>query len=78
MKDPRIKILLCSDLRYEKPTIEMHYCDKFMALINQDEGKDNAIIEFPGVGLNEEAILRKIDLATFERAMKLAKEEIED
>ena len=77
MNDSDIKIVFCSDFRYEKLIIEMYYCDKYIALLNQDHGKENVIIEFPRSKFDEDSISR-IDLATFEKALELAKREIMD
>lgn len=77
MNDIGIEILLSSDSDYEELTVEI-YCDgKFVALLNQDEGVDNLIIEFPGKGVEEGMILRKIDLAIFERGLDMAKRKLE-
>ncbi|MFI3156661.1 MAG: hypothetical protein QX199_10940 [Methylococcaceae bacterium] len=76
MSDFDIKIILSSDSDYEKLTAEIFCGEKFIALLNQDEGLDNLKIEFPGPDVQEDAILRKIDLATFEKALAEAKRKI--
>ena len=76
MSDSRIEILLSSDSDYKKLTAEIFYNGKFIALLNQDEGVDSLKIEFPGMDVEEDMVLRKIDLATFEKGLELAKQKI--
>lgn len=73
MTDSDIKIILSSDSNYEELTAEIFYEEKFIALLNQDEGLDSIKIEFPGPDVQENAVLRKIDLAVFEKALAEAK-----
>lgn len=73
-----IEILLSSDCDYKKLTAEIFYDGKFIALLNQDDGIDNLKIEFPGLGMDEAMILRKIDLSVLEQALDLAKKIIKD
>ena len=73
MTDSDIKIILSSDSNYEELTAEIFYEEKFIALLNQDEGLDSIKIEFPGPDVQENAVLRKIDLAVFEKALVEAK-----
>ena len=76
MNESGIEILLSSDGNYVKLTAEIFYNGKFIALLNQDEGVDNLKIEFPSVDVEEDLVLREIDLATFERGLELAKQKI--
>jgi len=76
MNDSNIRILLSSDSDYEKLTAEIYYEDKFIALLNQDNGLDCMKIEFPDTNVKEELVLRKIDLAIFEKALLEAKRKI--
>jgi hypothetical protein len=78
MNDTKISILLSSDSDYEKLTAEIYYEDKFIALLNQDEGLDCMKIEFPGLNVQENLVLRKVDLAIFEKALKEAKRKIKE
>lgn len=73
-----IEILISSDLSYEKLVVEFYFEGKFIALLNQDDGLDNLKIEFPGPGLVEDLVIRKIDLAVFEKALELAKSAIRE
>ena len=76
MSDSGVEILLSSDGDYEKLTAEIFYNGKFIALLNQDEGVNSLKIEFPGTDVEEDMVLRKIDLAIFERGLELAKQKI--
>jgi len=76
MSDSGIEILLSSDGDYEELTAEIFYNGKFIALLNQDEGVNNLKIEFPGTDVEENMVLRKIDLATFEKGLELAIQKI--
>ncbi len=78
MNDSKIKILLSSDSDYEKLTAEIYYEDKFIALLNQDDGLDCMKIEFPGPNVREDLVLRKVDLAIFEKALVEAKRKIKE
>ena len=71
-----IKIILSSDYRYEKLVAEIFYKNKFIALLNQDNGMENLVIEFPKNELNEQMILREIDINIFQEALDLAKKKL--
>jgi len=76
MNDSGIKILLSSDSDYEELTAEIFYNGKFIALLNQDDGVENLRIEFPATNVEEDMVLRQIDLATFEKGLELAKKKV--
>ena len=76
MSNSGIEVVLASDSDYEELTVEIFYNGKFVALLNQDDGERNLKIEFPGEGLDETTILRKIDLAILEQSLELAKTKI--
>ena len=76
MSKPEIDIQVWSNVDYEKLVVEMYHKGKFVALLNQDDGLDNLKIEFPGPDRVEDMVLRKIDLSVFEKALELAKREI--
>jgi len=78
MNDSGIEILLSSDSDYEELTAEILYNGKFIALLNQDGGVENLRIEFPATDVEEDMVLRQIDLATFEKGLELAKKKIRD
>ena len=67
------EILITSDSDYEKLTAEIYYGGKFVALLNQDDGLDKIIIEFPEDNIIEDSVLRKLDLSIFEEAIIEAK-----
>lgn len=76
MNDSGIEVLLSSDSDYEELTAEIFYNGKFVALLNQDNGVENLRIEFPATNVEEDMVLRRIDLATFEEGLELAKKKI--
>ncbi len=76
MKNSNIEVLLSSDSSYEELTAEIFLDGKFIALLNQDDGVDNLIIEFPDKNVVEDMVLRKINLDDFERCLELAKQRI--
>ena len=76
MKNPDIKLLIASDVDYEKLLVEIYYKEKFVALLSQEEGLDKLKIEFPGPDRVEELLLRKLDLKAFEEALEMAKQAI--
>ncbi len=65
-----------SDIEYEKLIAEIYYREKFVALINQDQGIENLQMEFPNGELNEDMIIRKIDLKSFKYGIDLAMEKL--
>jgi len=76
MENSRIEVLISSDSRYEKVIAELYCFGKFVALLNQDEGVNDIAIEFPGANLDENMVLRKLDLVTFEEGLMLAKQRL--
>ncbi len=76
MPDLDIEILLSSDCDYEELTAEIFCGGKFIALLNQDEGLNSIKIEFPGPDVQEDTVLRIVDLAIFEKALAEAKRKI--
>lgn len=76
MNDSGIEILLSSDSDYAELTAEILYNGKFIALLSQDDGVKNLKIEFPATDVEEDMVLRQIDLATFEKGLELAKKKI--
>lgn len=67
-----IKVISVSDCAYERLTAEMYFVNKYIGLLNMDDGFDNMQIEFPGDGLAEECVIRQLDLAVFEQALEMA------
>ena len=73
-----IEILVSSDPDYSELTAEIFYRGKFIALINQDNGVDQLIVEFPKQGIDESTVSREIDLGILEQAFVLAREKLAD
>lgn len=78
IKNVGIEFLFSSDCNYEKLIIEAYKDGKFMFLLNQDDGLNNLRIEFPNSSMVDSSILTEINLATFEEALKLAKQQLRD
>jgi hypothetical protein len=57
--------LIADDGDHEKVFIEIYPKGKFVALISQERGIDDMDIEFPGPGLLESLIKRKMPLKEF-------------
>lgn len=73
-----VSITVCSDLDYDHLIAEIYISGKFAALISQEEGKDKLTIEFPRVGLNEDAICNKAGLNQFLEAVDEARRKLVD
>lgn len=72
-----IEIIISADCNYEKLVYEGYYKEQFIFLLNQDEGIDNIIIEFPDrdtKGWN--AVASKVPLRIFEKALAYAKKHL--
>ena len=78
MNNSGIEIIMSSDVSYEKLIAEI-YCDgKFVALLNQDNGIEDIVVEFPSTRCAEDKVLRKINLNILEKGIELAKEKLAD
>jgi hypothetical protein len=63
MKD--FDFIVANDSDHEQVFIEIYYNGKYIALISQEKGIDNLLIEFPGNNLNESEIIRNMPLNEF-------------
>jgi len=61
----KFDFLIANDDDHEKVFIEIYYDDKFVASISQEQGLNNLEIEFPGPGLVESLVTRKLPLKDF-------------
>ena len=65
-------VMIASDMDHERVYAEI-YCDgRFVVLVSQESGLHSKMLEFPGPGLEEGLISRKVDLEGFQRAVELA------
>lgn len=71
-KNQGFEVILASPPEYERLTAEIFYDGKFIALISQERNEGEFDFETPGAGLDENQILRKIDLTGFREALDLA------
>ena len=77
MKDGDIEIRISSDVAYENLLAEMYYQGRFIGLLSNEGASPQ--IEFPSSAkkpLIGESALTVLDLATFEKALGMAKEEL--
>ncbi len=72
-----ISIIISSDCNYEELVIEIYYNGKYIALLNQDNGLKDIVIEFPdGSHVNKDAVVSSLPLDIFEQGLKMAKEKL--
>jgi len=57
--------IIADDSKHEQVFIEIYHDGKYIALISQENGIDNLLIEFPGNDLNESEIIRTMPLNEF-------------
>lgn len=65
-----IRICIASDQEHEQVVAEIYLDNKFVALVSKDH--DDALVEFPGSGLDESCISRCIPLKELQSALELA------
>lgn len=70
------KIIIASDTDYEELIAEINIDGKFAAAVTQEKGKGIFNIEFPGIGLVESQIIRKVDFDSFIEALNEAKQKL--
>ena len=73
----RFSVMIASDLGHEKVYAEIYYDEKFVALVSQERGLENKVLELPGPGLVEDQICRAVDLGGFLQAVQLAARKLE-
>ncbi len=66
------KILISSDPSYENLVAEIYYNEKFVALINQEQGENKLEIEFPDTRVDENFVERKMPLSFLTQAIEEA------
>ncbi len=72
----RIKILIASDVDYEKLIAEMYIDEKFIGLISQEGGIGNLLVEFAIGDQDEGAIFQKIEYEVLLATLLKAKTEL--
>jgi hypothetical protein len=72
----KIKILIASDVDYEKLIAEMYIDEKFIGLISQEDGIGNLLVEFAIGDQDEGAIFQKIEYEVLLAALLKAKTEL--
>lgn len=76
--EDEIEIIVSSDCNYERLVYEAYYKEKFIFLLNQDNGRDNVIIEFPHRETQGwDAVTSQVPISIFEKALKYAKQHLE-
>lgn len=69
----KFEIIIADDAQHEKVYAEIHFDEKFVAIVSQDEGIDRLTLETPGSVKVEDLVLRKVDLNEFLKAVEAAK-----
>ena len=63
--DGRYEVLIADDSEHEKVFAEIQRNNKFLALISQENGPDRLKVELPGLGLDENWVIREVPLDDF-------------
>lgn len=74
--EKKLRVQVCSDVDYDNLIAEIYCDEKFVALISQEEGVSNLKVELPGPNQNEAAVIRKVDLDWFQKALQEAKKKL--
>ncbi len=70
----KFKVIIASDVDYDKLIAEIYYEGKFVALIDQDNGINDMRIEFPGSENSEPPIIKTLPLQEFVDAINRARD----
>ena len=73
LNDVGFEFLLASPPEYAELVAEIYYDGKFVALISEERGRGNFEIETPGIGLDENQVVRRVDLNGFMATVQKAK-----
>lgn len=68
----RFSTLIASDPDHEKVYAEIYFGEKFVALISQEAGPESLMLELPGCELDQEQIIRNVNLEGFIVALRSA------
>ncbi len=63
---------LASDDEHQRVYAEIYHNGLFVALVSQENERGQLTVETPGPNLVEDLIVRKVDLAGFQKALALA------
>jgi hypothetical protein len=74
--DARYSVIIADDAEHERVYAEIQCNNKFLAIVSQEEGEDRLLVELPGLGLDEDYVVRQVRLTDFidvlnQAAMKL-------
>jgi hypothetical protein len=75
--DKRFEVVLASPPDYEELTAEIYFNGKFVALVNQENGRERLEVEFPKAEFDETAIIRAVDLNGFLDALEFARNRLQ-
>ncbi len=73
----RFSTILATDLDHEEVYVEIYLDGKFVALINQENGVDDKVIEFPGPDVSEDLVCREVGLDDFMKMLEVAARRLE-
>lgn len=68
----KFAVMIASDDDHDKVYAEIYFEGKFVALVSQEQGLENKILEIPGPGLVEAQISRRVELEAFQEALNTA------
>lgn len=68
----KISTLIASDENHDKIFIEIYVDNKFLAIVSQEDGIDNLVVEFPESNLDTNFILRTCRLSVLMDAIHTA------
>lgn len=72
----KYRIQVASDTDYEELIAEIYVDERFVALVNQEHGKTDLRVDFPGPEQNQAALLRSVPLGTLLDALAAAKAQL--
>ncbi|MBI5870840.1 MAG: hypothetical protein HZB44_07795 [Actinobacteria bacterium] len=63
--DEKFEIIIADDPEHEKVYAEIILEGKFLAIVSQESGPENLMVELPGLGLVESLVMRNLELDSF-------------
>lgn len=73
----RIKVVVCSDEDYDKLIAEIYIDENFVALVSQEQGLDQLVVEFPPDLSRKASSPQKIPFELLVGGLGRAKEELQ-
>jgi hypothetical protein len=70
--DRKYELIIADDTKHEETFIEIYMDNKFIALVCLEGEKDQVFIEWPASDVDEDKVVRKVELNEFIRKLKEA------